>query len=265
MNKEKIKEFINNKLKLVNLSVNDQELDEIIKIYEHYLDLLLETTSSDKTYYPDRYGFIENTSNEVHQDYANIFYNITIIKKENLEFCLDYLQLFNYLHGPIFNIVNTLLHYTNNVASICIWTNKLKNKEPNLINYFYNSNERLITTWLDDYLVECIDESSYISSDYKNIIQLYRILSKEIIDNKSLNNYVIPYEIIINITYYYFMVNNYFNTESKNVINFLQDMINNPIALLDQINMAGIPSKSELIDYLDTVYKNRNSIQKILK
>ena len=265
MNKEKLKEIINNKLKWVNMRVNDQELDEIIKIYDYYLDLLLEATSSDKAYYQDRYGFIEDTSDEVHYNYFNIFYNITVIKKENIESCIDYLQLFNSLHGPIYNIVNTLLHYTNKITSICIWTNKLKNREPDLINYFYNSNERLITTWLDDFLVECIDESSYISNDYKEIIKLYRTLSKKLGDNKSLNKYTIPFEIIINISYYYFMVNNYFNTDTKNVISFLQYMINNPIALLDQINMAGIPSRDELIDYFDSVYKNKNSIQKVLR
>ncbi len=265
MNKEKLKEIINTKLKLINYSINNEELEEIIKIYDFYLDLLLEATGSDKAYYQDRYGFIENPNEKVNEDYLSIFYNITVIKKEGLISCIDYLRLFDQLHGPIYNIVNTLLQFTNTILSICVWTYKHKNKTNDLINYYYNYNERLITTWLDDFLVEWIGESSYIPDDYKKIIQLYRNLCKTLYDNKSLNNYTITYEIVLNVSYYYFMVNNYFNTEPHNIINFLQYMLDNPTALLDQINMAGIPSRWELFDYFDTLYKGVNDKQKILK
>ena len=271
MDKEKLLEYINQSLQWNNLKIDLTELDEIIEIYDHYLDLLLEATSAPRNSYHDRYAFIDVLKNnsscsDWDLDYYNIFLNITYIKKFNLLGCLDYIRLINSLRGPIYNIVRTLLNVTNSVLGYPYRNKRNLDTTNNRINYYYNYNERLITVWFDLVLMDTICESSYISDGYKESIKLYselKILSRQF---NSSDDYKTLFEHLINISYYYFIANNYFNTECDDVIRFLKYMYNNPIDLLDKMHMAGIIKRNELLDYFDYLYKtSKNTSKKAIK
>ena len=254
MDKEKLLEVVNQWLKFGSMEIDSSELDEIINIYDHYLDLLLEITGASKNSYHDRYGFINN-STDWDIEYKNIFVNLVIIKKNNLLPCLDYLRLINSIHGPIYNIVKTLSDFTLRLISYHHSHRDKMDTINNRINYFYNYNNNIITVWLDSYIKDCISESKYISNEYKEAIQIYDNLR----NIKYIDGYNIHLSTIINISYYYFMTNNYFNTECDSVIKFLKDIYNNPTSLLDQINMSGITYRDDLINYLDYLYQDSKS------
>ena len=254
MDKKKLLEVVNQWLKFGSMEIDSIELDEIINIYDHYLDLLLEITGASKNSYHDRYGFINN-STDWDIEYKNIFVDIIIIKRNNLLYCLDYLRLINSIRGPIYNIVKILSDFTLSLLSYHHGHKDKMDTVNNRINYFYNNNENIITTWLDDQIVNCIYESMYIPNDYKEVIQLYKNLN----NIKCSEKYKISIKRIINISYYYFMTNNYFNTECDSVIKFLEDIYNNPTSLLDQINMSGITYRDDLINYLDYLYQDSKS------
>lgn len=258
MNKEKLLEVVNLPLRWNNLELDSDELDEVIEIYDHYLDLLLETVNEKRNSYHDRYAFI-NGHLEWDINYKNIFINLAIFKKCNLLPCLDYLRLINTIKGPIYNIVNTLLSFTQSILSYYHGYQNNMDTINNRINYFYNNNENIITVWLDSFLLESICESSFISNEYKEAIKLYQKLSDMLRQMGSMEQYKISFSRVINISYYYFMANNYFNTECDEVNKFLEGLLNNPTTILDQINMAGITYRDDFLNYFDYIYKNSKS------
>ena len=266
MDKEKLKDLVNMRLQWNDLEIDDNELEEVIKLYDHYLDFLLEATNERRNSYHDRYGFLDSIK-EVDIQYGKIFTDIAIIKKYNLECCLDYFRILNTLHGPIYNIVNSLYRFTNSLAGYLVGNNDFNNPHwiNNTINHFWNDNERLVTVWLDEFIVECIMESTYIPDSYKEVINLYDKICKMLNQNKSLNGSGIPFERIINMSYYYFMIHNYFNTECDKVIIFLRYMYDKPSEIIDYINFAGITFRDELFDYFDYLYKGNVVNNKMIK
>ena len=83
--------------------------------------------------------------------------------------------------------------------------------------------------------------------------------------NESLNKYNIPFERIINMSYFYFIVHNYLNTEPDNVISFLTHIRDNPNKILDYFNMCGITFRNDFYDYFDYIYKGNKNNQKVIK
>ena len=250
MDKKKLKEVINNTLKWNNLEIDDNELDEVIKKYE---------------YYHDRYDFINNHL-EWDICYKNIFVNLAIFKKSNLLYCLDYLYLINGFRGtPIYNIVNTLLSCTQSILAYYHDFKGNMDTINNRINHFYNKNPEIITVWLDSVLAGSICDSSYIPSEYKDVINLYMRLCELARYDMKVKEYDISFDKIINISYYYFMANNYFNTECNDVIKFLEYMYDNPVELLDKVQLTGILYRDDFYNYFDNLYNNSKSNKKAIK
>lgn len=259
MDREALKEMANSHLEWNYQTIDDNELDEVIKMFDYYLDLLIDAVKSSKNMYNDRYCFTKNIG--IHADtYRSIFLNLVDIKKNNIVFLLDYLRLFSGLRGPIYNITRVLQEYTDSVA-YCKHVMNDQSKTPNdIINRLYECNKGVVTLWLDDFSVEAIMESTFINESYKNIIKEYLRVLESWYDNKDfLKNYKLSFDKLINISYYYFLYNNYFRTEPENVISFLEEMRINPINFCDQIEITGFDETNHLYDYLDYLYKNRET------
>ncbi len=259
MDREALKEIANSHLDWNHQTIDDDELDEVIKMFDYYLDLLIEAVSSSQSMYNDRYNFTRSIG--IHADtYRSIFLNLVDIKKNNIVFLLDYLRLLSGLRGPIYNITRVLQEYTDSIA-YCKHLVSNPSKTPNdIINRLYECNKGVVTLWLDDFAVEAIIKSTFISESYKNIIKEYLRALESWYDNRdTLKQYNLSFDKLINISYYYFLYNNYFQTEPENVISFLEEMRTNPINFCDQIEITGFNEYNHLYDYLDYLYKNRET------
>ena len=259
MDREALKKIANSHLEWDHQTIDDDELDEVIKMYNYYLDLLIEAVGSSHDMYNDRYCFTKYVG--IYADtYRSIFLNLVDIKKNNIAFLLDYLRLFSGIRAPIYNLTRVLQECTDSIA-YCKHLVSDSSKTPNdIINRLYECNKSVVTLWLDDYAVEAISNSTFISESYKNIIKEYQRVLESWNNNKEfLKSYNLSFGELINISYYYFLYNNYFRTEPENVISFLEEMRTNPINFCDQIEITGFNEYNHLYDYLDYLYKNRET------
>ncbi len=266
MDINKLQEVANSYLQWHHLEISIDELKDVIDKYNFYLDLLLDATGSSAKYYQGRFDFIKEDNNydDVDNTYEKIFNMLCIYKKRDAFHLIDIVKLLNSLHGPTYNIVNTLsIYLAMNLSKI-----KDESTYDDPIYYIistYTARKNLITEWLDSVIYEMIMESNYLSDNYKNIIKTYYESSQKLIYGKIEEDYKDCYETVINVSYFFFVYHNAFEKDYEGVMNFLIDLRDNPYKITDQVSMTGMNWIDELITYFDTLYKKSSKEQKRIK
>ena len=252
------KNILIKKLKKDNINITSEDLEEVINIYNHVIDFCLE----DKKASSYKFSFIKDSKILCEYDnttFLSIFRLLIQIKKHNLFNYLDYVLL-----------INTYCYDGNRLEQLYFYLNLIlngyydSNKNNDFIYKFIDSHQYLLPDILDNYLNYILD-SEYINQDYKDIICLYN----ELFDLYLEEDYdeidpEIFFQEFISMSYYYFVINNLFNTEPKEIINFLNNIKEDIPSICDKLNLDGEIEYKERINYIDALYRNKNKV-KIIK
>lgn len=254
-----IKTLLMKKLKKDYINVSEEELEEIINIYNHLLDFCLGSSRESKY---NRFGFVSTPKFLYEREdllFSQIFRLIIGMKKNNILKYLDYvLLLSNY------NFEIHLLEKLSSFLDYIMNSYYLNDGSDDFIYSFIKDHEYILQDTTDNDL-SYINESKYIPQEYKDIMNLYN----EIIDkyyNESYNeiDYSYNFQDFINMTYYYFLINDLFNKEPTEIIDYLTKVKDNILYICDKLFIDGDMEYKERIKYIDTLYRERNKI-KIIK
>ena len=247
------------KLKRLKIDISKEDLNILIIKYNQLIDFYLEDDRRDSQY---RFGFVAVPKSFYDQDdvfFLKIFRLLIDMQKNNLLNYLDYCLLINYQkYGG--NRLYELYDYLDNMLK---WFYENDNNY-DFIYGFIKEREYLLQDIIENNLSD-INASSYIPQEYKDIMNLY----DKIFDKYYLEDYdeIDPdafFQEYMNMTYYYFVINDLFNQEPNGIIEYLNKVKDNIVAICDKLNNDGELEYKDRIKYIDTLYKGRNKV-KIIK
>ena len=255
------KELLKIKLFNKNINIKDEDLEEIISIYDNIIDFLIELAKVDKDYCNDRYDFIFNDWNEDNNNaYFNLFGNIAILKRKGLINYLDYLLIIRYMFGDIYSAICDINFYLYSIIEESLYGDN------DSIEHVYDDDINVLNKTAIKYYYNGIINSKCVPDYYKNIITIYNNIfdickdKTNIIKQSEIND-----EVLLSSTYYYFMYNDLFNKNPLSVYNFLKYICDNLLDILDKINLLGIRNNIDLFSYIDDYYKNYNNKVMVIK
>lgn len=251
--------LLKRKLKREKIDISDDDLDIVINTYNHLLDFYLEDNRKHSDY-RFAFAFVPKSLYEMEDtNFYWIFHLLIVMKNNNLLHYLDYILLYN-----SYSIGGSILHELYRFLQDFVDRYRKSNNNPDFIYEYIKKNNFLLEDTIDNYISN-INKSKYIPKVYKDIMNLYRELFYLYIND---DYYSIDYEAFfqeyVNMTYFYFLINNLFNTEPEEIIKYLNKIKEDIPALCDKLNLDGEMEDKERIKYIDTQYKERNK-RKILK
>ena len=250
------------RLKKEDIHLNVEELREVINIYNHLLDLYFEKMEHGFGYRFEFAVLPRSLYLSMDEYCLQIFKNIIELKKNNLLRYLDYSLLLDNDEGiwiSSSDILWELRKVLNNIID------SYESYGDNFIYIKMKKNRDFILVFLVNGGCSSVIESKFIPQDYKDIIQLYdEIYACNISEYKYMDIYKWNYFTFIAMTYYYFLMNDSFNKEPNKVLDFLDNIYNSIQDTIDRINTNGIENNEDMINYIDSLYKNVNK-EKIMK
>lgn len=256
-----------------NIKISIEELDEIIRIYNHLIDYVLSDNSIIKD---QKYDFIDksvklhpNDKEKVFDIYYNIFAGVVKFKQYNLLGLLDYILITNELRD------NQAWTSPSRIYTISRYIDGLlyeyENYGKNFLGNFIKNKEEDVKDFL-------IEEDSFICADkipdsYREIIKTYNeIYGNYYLDFEKYDDIgPLEYDYFVCMTYFYFIMNNLFKNDSYGVQSFLNDLKYNIYEKVDQMNLTGIKDTKQysdyedIINYIDSVYNNSKRKIKVIK
>ncbi len=245
------------KLKRLKIDISKENLSLLINKYNHLIDFYLEDDRRD-TYY--RFGFVAVPKSFYDQDdvfFLKIFRLLIDMQKNNLLNYLDYCLLINYQkYGG--NRLYELYDYLDNMLK---W---FYENDYDFIYDFINEREYLLQDMIENNLDD-INKSNYIPQEYKDIMKLYDdIFNKYYLEDFDEIDPDAFFQEYMNMSYYYFVINDLFNREPNEIINYLKKVQDNIVAICDKLNNDGEMEYKDRIKYIDTLYRGKNKV-KIIK
>ena len=246
-----------------NYDLTKIDIDEIIKIYNHVMSFVLESTDKEyngNEYDPrflflfkekDSYGFVDNYC-------FNIIKFLIELKKNNLLNLIDYTVL-TYICVDYRNSyrVKELNDY---LSDIIILYEKGKDR---FHDRYIETYRHFMNNFLNTDFIEDLAKSKYVSKEYLDIIMLYKDLFDkyyevyyEIERENRKNYYDIDFYDLLNLSFYYFLFNDLLINESKNVYNMLDYINKNTDQIIDNFHMSGVKNRKEILKYVDVLYHN---------
>lgn len=256
------KKLLKYKLKKNNVSYKEEDLDEIIEIFNNLIDFTLES-NNEPSYY--RFGFVMTPNKYFELDdkeFFSIFKSIIKIKEKNLLNYLDYAILTYHFDNYMYKL--------SNLYSVSKYLKTLIN-EYNTVEYFIkdfiNQYSSLIE-YVTDNNMNIIQDSKYISNDYKAVIELYESLYRKYYDvwEEYYPDQDIYFEEVISLSYFYFVINNEFNNDIGHVFSFLNSIYQDMPGAIDKYNLIGeTDDYVQVLNYIDSLYKSSKKMVKVIK
>ena len=247
------------KLKKNGIEIDNNDLDDVINAFNNIIDFYLD---ADKNLVYYRYGFIMTPKvfYEVDDTNFNSIFNLLIsMKKNNLLHYLDYAFILHNYDWD-YDRLHELYRFLHNIMRKY---NDSEIKE-DFIYEFIDENDYLLQDVIDNNFDE-IMESKYVNQEYKDIMNLYNNIIKWYYDTDYLDyDDDAFFDEFINMSYYYFLINNLFNTEPERIIYFLNKIKEDIPSLCDKLNMDGEMELKDRINYIDSLYKSKDKV-KIIK
>ena len=235
--------------------ISTNNLNEVINIYNFYLEIL-------KEFYKNN-----NATPEFH--FSNLKCLI-ILQQMGLLHYVDIVFVLNHIIDSFDSSFTStdVMDFFHNYLEGLIY---LKHEYDGYFAYHYFRINSITIQIVVSSLKDKIMESKYISEDYKKVINkfsqlfhignttrfhIHRIENFEYID---LNQYV-------NYVYYYFVKNKLLINDYERVSSFLDSIINDAQSTIERVNLLGITysSRYELLNYIDSVYKSFDSKKAII-
>ena len=256
------KKLLKYKLKKNNVSYKEDDLDEIIDLFNNLIDFTLES-NKEPSYY--RFGFVM-TPNKYFElddiDFFSIFKSLIKIKEKNLLNYLDYAILTYHFDGYMSKI--------SNLHALSKYLKELLNEYDTVGRFIYDfvfNNSSLIEYVIDNDM-DIIQDSKYISNDYKVVMELYENLYRKYYDicEKYYPDEIVYFDEVISMSYYYFVINNEFNNDIGHVFSFLNSIYQDMPSAIDKFNLIGETEDYEqVLNYIDSMYKDSKRMVKVIK
>ena len=247
------------RLKKENINISSEDLDDVINCFNQLIDFYLENYSG----YYYRFTFVRTPRSLYESDdkkYDLIFHELIKLKKLNLLHYIDYVYLLSD-YNSFFN--SRLTELLESLHKITTYYQDCDEPKEDFIYKHINEHPYMLEDVIDNDL-DCITESKYINQDYKNIMMLYNELLKLYFDNDYNDmDYEAFFQEFINMTYYYFLINDSFNKEPQEVYNYLTKIKDNLFSVCDKLNLDGEMEYKDRIKYIDSLYKSKSKVKVI--
>jgi hypothetical protein len=90
------------------------------------------------------------------------------------------------------------------------------------------------------------------------------LLNKDIVVNYQ-DDVSFMFNYFLEVTFYYFLKTNAFNTNIDKVYEFLKMIKEDPMGVIDQVQMSGADTDSEILSYIDIMFKNMDGNKKMIR
>ena len=257
------KERLIDELKKNNVDITDIDLDEIINLYDLYINYAIEKYEPFGKVTIDKFHFMNVPDSEctsVDYQYYNIFVNIIKIKKRGLLKYLDYI-LMNYVMKPFStDPLSELFNYTNDVLT------KIHNGIGNNIPVYFNIYDDIACEVICGCRYGDIVDSKYVNEEYKTITFTYNdLFCNYYHDGWCDKKKYFDWKKVLNYTHIFFVTNDLFNKEPERVNKFLQSLMNDIYNSIDKIQLYGIDDYNKLVLYIGKLYNEFDQKVKIIK
>ena len=222
------------KLKDNNIIVSNNELDEVIKYYNHYLDFLEEITYEE---YENRFAFINNDNFKV---FLDIFKCFIVIQRKGLLSYIDYIFIINNNRGMTGE--GTDRDFLNGCLNEILYLYK-RYGDDFAYQFASSSKAYILENCLCDYN-NVISNSKIINHNYKKIVDKFSDLLFNVENFYGGSN--CPLWDYINCIYHYFLHKGIFNNDINRAYQFLDYIRNNLIKITDLLDLYGIIKISDL-------------------
>ncbi len=249
------------------LNVKDNELDELINDYNHLLDYYLEDESEA---YLHRFSFVVTHNSAFERDeeiYFSILKDLIIIRKLGLNKYLDYLLVLSHRYhnyevdrlADLLLFLNTFIEYR--FLSDESFIEKVIPDNLDVVDYMakHNAYDFINNKHIDDYYKEIIWKYHEIVK--KLNIEIYAEFHK---DDDPANDLVFKqFNLFINMSYYYFLLNYSFKDNHKEIMAFLDEIYNDIPLFMDKLHFMGDVDYQEMLNYVGSLYNDEYNSKEI--
>ena len=266
MNKTNIKELLITKLKNDKVDITNIDLDEIIYLYNYYVDYALAKYYPDGEVTKDKFNFINVLSSEYDNDdysFYNFLINIIEIKKRGFIKYFDDILMSYVMKVFSTHPIAELLDFSNFILK------KIHNGRGHNIPTFFSKNNDIALAVICGVRYGFLIESTYVSEDYKKIASTFKdLLSHYCGDNWYYFCYhdkkKIDWITFINYIYIFFVTNNLFNDEFERVNKFLDYLKTNADIAYDGLELNGINDFEKIVIYINMLYNEFDQRVKVI-
>ena len=253
------------KLKKDNIDITNIDLDEIIRLYNLYIDYSIERYKPFGKLNPfvTRFNFLYVPESSYYSDdtaYYSIFTNIINMKKAGLLKFLDFM-LMNYAMQPVtVDPINELCRYTGLIIS------KYYFEENNNLYDYFDTHDDIACEVICSTKYGNIVDSDYVNDDYKNVAFSYNDLYCNYYkDGWCDRKKIIDWKRVLNYTYVYFVTNDLLNKEPERAHKFLESLKIDIYGTIDKLLLYGIDDSSKLLLYIDKLYHEFDQKVKVIR
>ena len=258
---------IKQKLEKDNIDLTGIDIEEVIDIYNNYIDFVIETIKKSKTkskkIVDERYMFLTYPNDDMPSSINNYYRtlkNIIKLKRENRDGFINYLLV----HFTFYRI-----ELSSRVYELCLLLEEIidhfeSRRSTSIINEFSRDVDFDFENAVYVFLKEK-DEYKTVPKNFTESMRIYCILlDKDIVieyqDDVSFN-----FNYFLEVTFYYFLKTNAFNTNLDKVYEFLKMIKEDPMEVIDQVQMSGADTDSEILSYIDIMFKNMDGNKKMIR
>ena len=255
------------KLESENIFISDDDLDEVINIYNFYLEILKEF------YFKSNYDYFKNTSATPEFHFSNLK-SLVILQQKGMLHYVDLVLVLNYIieglddgWDSVISPSDIVEDFHGFLASLI----HLERQHQECFSYrYYKLNNDAIEIVAG--LKNKIRKSKYVSKEYKDIInkfsKLFEIEYKDDIKFFAHENYKVIFKSeYVNCIYHYFVMNKILINDLERASNFLDYLIKNVQIAIEEINIVGITyeNREAIFYYIDSMYKCFDSKAQMIK
>lgn len=258
---------IKQKLEKDNIDLTGIDIEEVIDIYNNYIDFVIETIKKSKTKskknVDERYMFLTYPNDDMPStinNYYRILNNIIKLKRENRDGFINYLLV----HFAFYRV-----ELSSRVYELCLLLDEIIDHfefrcSTSIINEFSNDINFDFENAVYGFFNEK-DEYKTVSKEFTESMRIYCILLDKDIVVKYQDDVSFNFNYFLEVTFYYFLKTNSFNTNLDKVYEFLKMIKEDPTEVIDQLQMSGVDTDSELLSYIDIMFKNMDGNKKMIK
>ena len=258
---------VKQKLEKDKIDLTGIDIEEVIDIYNNYLDFTIETLKKGKRkvkkIVDERYMFLTYKTDEMPYDikvYYNVLKDIIILKQNNLDGFINHLlahysfycvEFGSRVHDLLLLFNSTLEHF------------ELK-RQGDIIKWFSIDVNFDFRDAVEDFFKDT-REYDNVPKKFTESMRIYCILlNKDIVVNYQ-DDVSFMFNYFLEVTFYYFLKTNSFNTNLDKVYEFLKMIKEDPMGVIDQVQMSGADTDSEILSYIDIMFKNMDGNKKIIR
>ena len=253
---------LQDKLLEEEIEIDDNDLLEVVKEYDRLYGYLEEQHLTSIGKY--RYQFLY-TNNLTDDDETNFEIVKSLIELYRFKafYLLDYPVLLHKFTGGMFHFNNSL--NTNNKLDLLlsIYLTYLYSDYDDIEESYIRDHANTLSRIINDLFKDVMD-SKYVSSNQKDIISKYNDILLKYYDISSKDNYYRDsmFDLFMDISYAYLVVNNKINDEYDKIMDFLNRVDDSVLDINHKLIVSDIETEEDLLKVIKSFYKNKKILIK---